>query len=270
MAPETGVDLRDPKFCTCEDGRLILSMGGSIYDGTPEPGALRKLTGARSRVAFSADGRTWNVPQPVCEDNQWLWRVTQRPPGLPYFENDPRGVPAMFFGIGYPTNVPEAVSKLSLWESEDGVKFTRAASPDPGRSQYLNETTLRFDEQGNMMALARSDRKGTNAFFGICKPPYKDWSWTDTGHIIHGPDFIRLADGRTFYAGRDIVDGKANTTVGIITATGQAMPMLVLPSGGDCSYPGLAEGPDGQLFVSYYSSHEGKTAIYFARLKMAK
>ena len=46
--------------------------------------------------------------------------------------------------------------------------------------------------------------------------------------------------------------------------------MVVLPSGGDCSYPGLAVGPDGQLFVSYYSSHVGKTSIYFARLKMAK
>ena len=176
----------------------------------------------------------------------------------------------MFYGISYPTNVPESEAKLVLWESPDGVKFTRLASPDPGKSLWLNETTLRFDPGGNMIALARSDRKGTNAFFGLSKPPFKEWSWTDTGHIIHGPDFIRLDDGRMIYAGRDIVNGKANTTVGILTATGQAMPMLVLPSGGDCSYPGLAEGPDGQIFVSYYSSHEGKTSIYFARLKMAQ
>ena len=49
-------------------------------------------------------------------------------------------------------------------------------SPDPGRSLWLNETTIRFDEQGNMLALARSDRKRTNAFFGISRPPYKEWS----------------------------------------------------------------------------------------------
>lgn len=269
LLTEAGIDLRDPKFCTSEDGRLMLSMGGSIYDGTPRPDAQRQLTGARSRVSFSTDGRTWSAPHPVCEDNQWLWRVTQRPHGLPGSENDPRGVPAMFYGISYPTNVPESEVKLALWESPDGVKFSRAASPDPGRKLWLNETTLRFDERGNMMALARSDRKGTNAFFGLSRPPFKEWSWTDTDHVIHGPDFIRLNDGRMIYAGRDIVDGKANTTVGVLTDAGHAMPMLVLPSGGDTSYPGLAEGPDGQLFVSYYSSHEGKTAIYFARLKIA-
>ena len=268
LLTEKGVDLRDPKFCTTGGDRLMLTMGGSNYDGTPAPDAQRKLNGARSRVSFSTDGRTWTAPQPSCEENQWLWRVTQRPPDGPAF--DPPGVPFLFYGISYPTNIPEAQSKLVLWQSNDGVNYSRAASPDPGRSLWLNETTLRFDEQGTMMALARSDRKATNAFFGVSKPPYKEWSWTDTGHIIHGPDFIRLSDGRMLYAGRDFVNGKANTTVGFLTATGHAMPMLVLPSGGDCSYPGLAEGPDGELFVSYYSSHEGKTSIYLARLKMAK
>jgi hypothetical protein len=270
LLSEKGVDLRDPKFCTMEDGRLMLTMGGSLYSGTPAPGASRKLTGARSRVSFSSDGRTWSPPQPACEDKEWLWRVTQRPHGLPYYENDPRGVPAMFYGISYPTNTPEAQAKLSLWESADGINYKRIPGVDPGRSQWLNETTVRFDDRGNMMALARSDRKGTNAFFGFSSPPFKQWSWTDTGHVIHGPDFIRLKDGRMFYAGRDIVNGKANTTVGYLSSAGQAMPLAVLPSGGDCSYPGFAEGPDGQLFLSYYSSHEGKTSIYLSKLKIVK
>ena len=87
--------------------------------------------------------------------------------------------------------------------------------------------------------------------------------------FANADSFIRLKDGRMFYAGRDIVNGKANTTVGYLSPTGQAMPLVVLPSGGDCSYPGLAEGPDGTLLVSYYSSHEGKTSIYFSRLKRA-
>ena len=38
-------------------------------------------------------------------------------------------------------------------------------------------------------------------------------------------------------------------------------PLLTLPSGGDTSYPGLV-WHDGLLWVSYYSSHEGKAAIY--------
>ena len=40
-----------------------------------------------------------------------------------------------------------------------------------------------------------------------------------------------------------------------------------LPSGGDTSYPGLA-WHDGELWMSYYSSHEGQTSVYIARLKV--
>ena len=38
-----------------------------------------------------------------------------------------------------------------------------------------------------------------------------------------------------------------------------------LPSAGDCSYPGLA-WHRGCLWMSYYSSHEGKASIYLARI----
>ena len=43
-------------------------------------------------------------------------------------------------------------------------------------------------------------------------------------------------------------------------------PILQLPSGGDTSYPGLV-WRDGVLWVSYYSSHEGKTSIYLAKVR---
>ena len=42
---------------------------------------------------------------------------------------------------------------------------------------------------------------------------------------------------------------------------------LKLPSGGDCSYPGLV-WHEGVLWVSYYSSHEGRTMIYLARVQL--
>ena len=35
----------------------------------------------------------------------------------------------------------------------------------------------------------------------------------------------------------------------------------------DTSYPGLV-WHEGQLWVSYYSSHEGKTSIYLARVRL--
>ena len=42
--------------------------------------------------------------------------------------------------------------------------------------------------------------------------------------------------------------------------------MLTFPSGGDTSYPGLV-WHDGRLWMSYYSSHEGKSAIYLAQIQ---
>ena len=41
----------------------------------------------------------------------------------------------------------------------------------------------------------------------------------------------------------------------------------MLPSAGDTSYPGLVR-KDDTLLVSYYSSHEGSTAIYLAKLDL--
>ena len=48
---------------------------------------------------------------------------------------------------------------------------------------------------------------------------------------------------------------------------GTLTPALVLPSGGDTSYPGFVWWGD-LLWVSYYSSHEGKASIYLARVRV--
>lgn len=257
LLTEAGVDLRDPKFCRAPDGRLMLTIGGSVYDGTSAAGARRKRTAARTRTAFSADGRTWTAPLPACDDGQWLWRSTLHDGTL--------------YGVAY-TVADENKFKLSLWSSPDGARFSRVTNLDPGRNVLPNESTVRFAADGTLLVLTRNENRGRrgHAMFGTSRPPYKSWSWTDTGQIIQGPDFLRLADGRMIYGGRDLVDGRPTTTLGVLTATGLAMPMLVLPSGGDCSYPGLAEGPDGQVWASYYSSHEGKAAIYLAKLKPAR
>ena len=49
---------------------------------------------------------------------------------------------------------------------------------------------------------------------------------------------------------------------------GTLQPVLTLPSGGDTSYPGLV-WHEGQLWISYYGSHEGKTNIYLARAQLS-
>ena len=51
----------------------------------------------------------------------------------------------------------------------------------------------------------------------------------------------------------------------MLSSDSQWSDVAVLPSGGDTSYPGIARDGDS-VMVSYYSSHEGRTSIYLARL----
>ncbi len=92
LVAEHGIDLRDPKISVMPDGCLMLLMGGSVYAGEEGPGN-RAYVSARTRVAFSTDGRQWSPPQPVSVTGEWLWRVTWHK-GLGYGIGDTFYVPA--------------------------------------------------------------------------------------------------------------------------------------------------------------------------------
>jgi hypothetical protein len=76
---------------------------------------------------------------------------------------------------------------------------------------------------------------------------------------------ILLPSGQLL-AGVRLYDQKVRTSLcWIDKETGKLTEALPLPSGGDSSYPGLVWHED-VLWVSYYSSHEGKTSIYLAKV----
>jgi hypothetical protein len=77
---------------------------------------------------------------------------------------------------------------------------------------------------------------------------------------------LRLSDGRLVAAVR-LYDGGARTSLCWVERAGKLTEFLKLPSGGDTSYAGLV-ARDGLLWVSYYSSHEGKTSIYLAKVRL--
>ena len=109
-----------------------------------------------------------------------------------------------------------------------------------------------------MIALVRP------GWIGNSRPPYKRWKFHKMKYRIGGPNFIRLPDGSLWAAGRQY--GEKRTTVLARMTRDSYQPVLTLPSGGDCSYPGLI-WHDGLLWMSYYSSHEGKTSIYLAKIR---
>jgi hypothetical protein len=104
-------------------------------------------------------------------------------------------------------------------------------------------------------------------FLGKANPPYDKWEWTGLNKRIGGPNMIQLPDGRIIAAMR-LYDGAARTSLCWLDVENSTLTeCLKLPSGGDTSYAGMV-WKDEQLWVSYYSSHEEKTCIYLAKVKL--
>ncbi len=235
-------DLRDPKICHTPDGRLLLIAGAA----NRREGQKRH----RTIVWFSDDGRRWGDATPVADENVWLWRVTWHK--------------GKAYAVGYGREGAERIARL--YRSDDGRRF-RVLVPRLFHKGYPNEATLRFLPDGRCLCLLRRDGRPNTAQLGTASPPYTAWSWKDLGVRVGGPNFIRLPGGR-FLACTRLYDGGTRTSLQWLNPEkGTLTEVLRLPSGGDTSYAGLAVH-QGLLWVSYYSSHEGKTSIYLARMRL--
>ena len=235
VVSEQGIDLRDPKLSVTPDGRLTLLMGGSIY----EDGEY--ITRA-PRVSFSQNGFDWTAPKRLLAEDHWLWRATW---------HEGRAYSLSKLGEG------DGPRRGFLYSSPDGIEWEWITEfKIPG----VSETTLRFMSNGDMVALIRP------TYIGWSQEPYRDWSFTDLKINIGGPNFVQLPNGSLWATARYSTDQGSQTVLARMTKT-SFEPVLALPSGGDCSYAGMV-WHDGLLWMSYYSSHEGKTSIYLARIRL--
>lgn len=232
-------DLRDPKISLRPDGRLMLVAAAALH----RPRGFTHQTLAWS----SADGHDWCPPVPVGDPGYWLWRVTWSGPTA--------------YSVGYHCSPP---ADVRLFRSSDGCAFGRAV-PDLYDRGEPNETALVFRPDGTCLCLLRRD--AGHGLLGRAVWPYTAWAWADVGVRIGGPNLIELPGGRLVAAVR-LYDRKVRTALGTIDPdTGRFAEALALPSGGDSSYAGLA-WHHGLLWVSYYSSHEGRTSIYLATVRV--
>lgn len=244
LLAEPGIDLRDPKLSLTPDGRLMVVAGGSVYGGT------KNLQSRQPRVAFARDCHAWSPIQRVLTEGEWLWRVT--------WQN------GTAYGVAYNSAPPkpDAGWGLKLFRSADGLDWQLAAPlAVPDRP---NETTVRFLRGGEAIMLVRREAGDQGGWIGASRSPYTDWKFTPTKVRLGGPDFIELPDGSLVAGSRDHSQGKAKCSLFRMTHD-SLQPVLTLPSGGDCSYPALV-WHGGLLWVSYYSSHEGKSSIYLAKV----
>lgn len=247
------IDLRDPKLSVTPDGRLMVLMGGSIY-------VNKTLTACLPHVAFSSDGRQFSAPQeisiqashPVGFD--WLWRVTWQGRtgyGISYF----RG---------------EQGNNIALLKTKDGIHYKEVTPLAVEGSP--NEATLRFMSDKTMQAMVRREGADKMGYWGTSRPPYKQWTWTPMAMRLGGPDFLYVGEqvvaGTRSYEKEVYGDYKTVLLKG--TPDGRFETCMVVPSGGDTSYPRLLQ-VGSELWMCYYSSHKTESAaIYLVKIPLSK
>ena len=245
-----GFDLRDAHLSVTADGRLMLLGGAAPREKDNQSAPTGTF------VSFTKDAGQWTQPQIVIKPGRWLWCIT--------WHKDKA------YGVSYTAGPGDRY--LDLLVSDDGINY----EPHVTRlfkQGYPTEVTLRFDPEGTCYALVRRDQRGndpSSAMLGISRPDYKQWQWKDLGAEFNGfggPNFIQIPVGFWLAAGR-MHDGGAHTAIcRLDVENGTMTRLLKLPSGGDTSYPGMVWHNE-ILYISYYSSHEAKTSIYLAKLRI--
>lgn len=231
-----GIDLRDPSLVITPDNTLMLHIGASIYKEG-------KHLGYKPAVVFTDNGKKWSDFHDLDFNNKWPWHP---------FCN---GLEIFIVAYG---NVP------SLYKSKDGRQYEWIC--DFKLEDFANEASLYQSDNDTLMVLIRRDRGNRHAFIGKAVSPFAEWQWKECDYFVGGPAVIVLPDGRILGSGRSFIDGEAKTVIATVSDEG-FKPVLILPSGGDCSYPGMVWYKN-KLWISYYSSHEGKTSIYLAKVRI--
>lgn len=247
LISELGIDLRDPQLSITPEKKIMLNIGGSKYTGG-------KLEAMSPRVSFSdSRGTSFSplqniaVPTAIKTGKDWLWRAT--------WHNG-----KVYAGVYQPSKE----KSVQLVVSEDGINYKFITTFEVIQG---NETTLRFKTNDEMVAVVRRG-SNNNGAIGSSAPPYNNWKWNALDKQLGGPDMLLLENGTILCASREYLNSEQKTILMKVNVDGTTTKLLTLPSGGDCSYPGLLL-KDNALLVSYYSSHEEKTAIYLARIAYA-
>ncbi len=233
-------DIRDAKMAVMPDGRLMLLTAISLFESGDH--------NHQSIVWFTRDLKTWDGPFDVGDPDMWLWGIVWH-----------KGVG---YSVGYSTMKTHFVR---IYKTIDGQKFEPLGEKFDLNVPLATESAIAFEADDTAHILIRCDPDP--AFLATARPPYTDWAVKQSDTRVGGQAMTLTPDGRLLGAGRLYEPKQRTSLFWVDPTTAKITECLGLPSGGDCSYPGLV-WQDGVLNMSYYSSHEGKASIYFARVQV--
>jgi len=240
---DTYGDDRDPKFVVAGE-KLYVYFG--VWDLVHRSGADLPDRGVvRSYFVSTEDGKTWSKIQGVYEPGFWLWRI--------------RHHDGYFYSAAYTAVRPKPDTRETrILRSADGLNWELVSLLTKDR--LAGEADLLWRPDGAVWVLTRTGDKAGDAEWFTSDADMKTWTSKATGARIHAPAFATWKD-RVFVAGRDYQSEGSTTKVWEIV-DGNVVERLLLPSGGDTSYPGLIPDPKADangsptFFITWYSQHE--------------
>lgn len=251
-----GKDIRDPKLSITPDNHLMVLMDIEANDNGKVISRIPYISfGDKNGENFSSP-KASTVDKDVASWSDWIWRVT-------WYKK-------MGYAVNYQPN-----GNLYLLKTKDGAHYENVSKINIDGAP--NESTIRFDKKGKIYVLIRREQKNKMGVMATSNPPYQEWTFNYMNQRLGGPNFIFLNDSTLCIGSRlypqDEIKGEGNkrhlSAVFISDLKGNVNKIVELPSGGDTSYPGMVIY-DGMLWYSYYSSHEGNSAIYLAKIPLSK
>ncbi|GAA4464561.1 sialidase family protein [Nibrella saemangeumensis] len=250
------LDLRDAKLSITPRNQLMVTMAGAVF----EEGLVQQLF---PMVSFSdKSGQRFSQPERAVIDpavnptKDWIWRVTWH-----------KGVG---YGIDYQlkengrdrSKLKKDAWLVYLLKTTDGKYFEKVSQLEV--DSLPNEATIRVDEKDNMYVLVRREAGDRMGVLAHSNYPYQQWNYNKLSLRLGGPNFLFL-NKNDIVMGTRLYEDKTTTGILVTDRSGKVRKTIRLPSDGDTSYPGMLMYKN-KLWVSYYSSHEGKSSIYLAQI----
>lgn len=230
-------DVRDAKLSISPEGTLMLN-------GVVRFLQLKEGNKHQSLTWLSPDGLEWS--EPYADESglgTWRWSATWNAEAA--------------YSFGYSGKDPMGC----LYRTKDGKTWEVVVDDVfPSAENPGNESAIVFTEGEKARVLLRVNTGP--AQWGEADPPYTDWTWSSLDKGIGGPEMMEWEAGQFLSIVR-LYHPQRTTLCWVDVEAGRLQERLTLPSGGDTSYAGVVEH-EGKLWISYYSSHEEKSAIYLA------
>jgi len=212
----------------------------------------------KTYVSYTDDAEKWSEPQKCLETGFNLWKP---------IEHMGRFYANSHLKLDSGDSGPKRMSRLMT--STDGIKWEQVSIVRQGN--WESETTFIFGENEHLYALLRQKYGSVAGFIYESDPPYQTWTGKQVGQHFSG-HCVREFRGVTYAFSRHYGEQSRTSTMIYTWDKGTLTPYAQTPLNppkADCGYCEAVEMGD-DMFICFYSSHEGNAKIYTGRVPLKK